>query len=71
MTHTHTQTENTATSFGSGAGIYTWKCALRYMSHRCQCISMIAAVSCEVGNVTSRAILKAGSSPKGCRDSRQ
>jgi hypothetical protein len=71
MAHTQTHTKNAATSFSSGAGVYAWKCALCYRSYRRQCISMIAAVSCEVRNVTSRAVVKAGRSPKGCRDSRQ
>jgi hypothetical protein len=69
--HTHTYTKNTATSFSNGAGVYVWKYALCYTSYRRQCISMIAAVSCEVGNVTSRATVEAGRSPKGRRDFRQ
>ena len=70
-THTHTHTKNSATYFSSGVGVYAWKCALCYTSYRRQCISVIATVSCEVGNVTFRALMKAGTSPKGRRNSRQ
>jgi len=71
LTHTHKRAKSTATYFSSRVGVYAWKCALCCTSYRRLCISMIATVSCEVGNVTCRALVKAGTSHRGRKDSRQ